>query len=94
MTIPSNLSNEIEDLYDCSFCDGERKLWNLKTDEYEPCPCIEKLEALTTLFNKQIVAELKAIAPDMRTHPKYKGYVETSASGEWQPLSDRIKELE
>lgn len=39
------------------------------------------------------IDELQHIAPDMRTHPEYKGYVETSAGGKWIPLSDRLNYL-
>ena len=54
---------------------------------------LKLIEAIKAYGNKCRVDELEAIAPDMRTHPKYKGYVETSASGKWQPLAERIAQL-
>jgi len=39
------------------------------------------------------IDELEYIAPDMRYHSEYKGYVETSISGKWQPLSKRLDQL-
>lgn len=59
---------------------------------------IDRLEkdykkAAQVAINAAKIKELEAIAIDMRFHPEYKGYVETSASGKWQPLSKRIKQL-
>jgi hypothetical protein len=71
----------------------------VKPDKFDPRYPIEAYEDdLVALIADQCrlarLSEVKAIAPDMRHHPEYKGYVETSISGKWQPLADRIKTLE
>jgi hypothetical protein len=45
---------ELSIVYDCDYCDGKQKLWNNKTEKYDKCPCIEKLQSLHQLIQSEV----------------------------------------
>lgn len=63
------------------------------TDEQHAMDMTQARKRLKALINQARIDELSHVAPDMRIDQENGVYIETSASGKWQSISDRLAEL-